>query len=202
MIQLTLKPEPSDFDERVRRPGKVFLRSTPNPNNREWNGHNFWTRCLPQLREKYQNICAYSACWIPTNGTVDHFSPKGIRPDLAYEWENYRLASDRLNNFKGKSTNIIDPISVQPGWFTIDFDSFYVVPGRALSGDLLNLVKSTIDILRLNQDDVQVNFRFDVVKDYAIGLTSMFFLEARYPFIALELQRQGLTNAIKAAFRN
>lgn len=200
MIAIALQPEPADFGMRVRRPGNVSLRGNPNPTSREWN--KCWKRCLPALCAAYNSICAYSACWIPApaKGTVDHFWPKTIRPDLAYEWKNYRLASEKLNSYKGESTDVADPMGIQPGWFTLDFHSFYVVPGNNLVPQVQELVETSISTLRLNSDDSLVNQRFEIVRDYAKGHVSLRFLERRYPFIAAELRRQGLTQAIKRAF--
>ena len=137
----------------------------------------------------------------PIQGTVDHFSPKSVNPELAYEWDNFRLASERLNNYKGDSTAVADPMHIQPGWFALDFHSFYVVPGDGLPEEVKQLVESTITKLRLNSDDALASFRFQIVEEYAKGDVSYQFLQRRYPFIAAELERQGHTEAIKATFK-
>lgn len=36
MIHIDLKPEPADFDARVRQPGNAFLSTTPTPNSKQW----------------------------------------------------------------------------------------------------------------------------------------------------------------------
>lgn len=200
MIPLALRPEPSDFDVRVRRPGNDFLRVNPNPTNKQSRKKNYWTRCLPELRTAYGCICAYSACWIPTRGTVDHYWPRSVRSDLAYEWNNFRLASELLNSHKGNSTSVADPMHIQPGWFALDFHSFYVVPGNGLPKEVRQLVSMTITTLRLNRDDTLVDQRFQIVAEYAKGDVSHQFLQRRYPFIAAELERQGLIQAIKGTF--
>lgn len=200
MIPVTLQAEPSDFDLRVRRPGNSFLRSNPKPTPKQLRAKNYWSRCLPNLRNAYNKICAYSACWIPTQGSVDHFHPKTLRLDLAYEWNNYRLAFEKLNNYKGESTGVADPTSIQSGWFTLDFHSFYVIPGQGLRKEIHKLVNRTIEILHLNSDDSLVDLRFEMVKDYAKGNVNLQFLESKYPFIAIELKRQGLTEEIKQTF--
>ena len=100
MIPIVLQPEPHDFDVKVRRQGQKFLRKHSKPTNKQFRNNNYWNKCLPKLIAAYHCVCAYSACWIPTQATVDHFSPKSVRPELAYEWDNFRLASEKLNNYK------------------------------------------------------------------------------------------------------
>jgi len=201
VIRISLQLEPSDFGARVRQPGQQFLKTNPNPTNKDFRNKCYWTRCLGQLRSAYNCICAYSACWIPTQGSVDHFWPKSLRPDLAYEWSNFRLASEKLNNYKQESTSVVDPMTVQAGWFAIDFHSFYIVPGAGLSNRLKHLIRTTINTLRLNSDDSFVNLRFEITKDFAKGDVSFEYLKRRYPFIAAELERQSLSDAIKTTFR-
>lgn len=200
MIPIAPQPEPSSFEERIRRPGRIFLRSNPTPTSEQFRKKNYWQRCLSDLRSAYAAVCAYSSCWIPTQGTVDHFWPKTVRPDLAYEWENYRLAAEKLNNYKGESGSVLDPFQIQTGWFVLNFDNFFVEPNQGLARSVENSVRTTIAILRLNTDDSLVNLRFCVVEDYAKENLSLAFLDKRYPFIAFELKRQNLTQAIKERF--
>jgi len=197
MIPVKLEQEPGDFNTKVRKPGNDFLRANPNPTAKQQRKKRYWTRCLSHMRHTYNNICAYSASWIPSQGTVDHFIPIASRPDLAYEWSNFRLSMGRLNSFKGNSADVADPMSIQTGWFALDFHNFFIVPGSGLPKEVKRLVIQTIKILRFNSDDTQVDFRFEVVRDYACGDVNLAYLKRRYPFIALELQRQGMTNAIK-----
>ena len=56
--------------------------------------------------------------------------------------------------------------------------------------------KSTIQILHLNDED-QANRRCEIVIEYICGNISRAFLEAKYPFIAEELDRQNLYERIK-----
>jgi hypothetical protein len=137
---------------------------------------------------------------VHSEGTVDHFWPRSVRPALAYEWENYRLAFSKLNAYKASSTDVLDPFSIQAGWFVLNFENFYVESNGALPADLGSAVTRTISILRLNTDDFLVQLRFSVVKDYAKGDVTFDYLARRYPFIASELRRQDLTEAIRARF--
>ncbi len=200
MIPVSPAPEPSTFDAQVRRRGHLFLRMNPRPANNQWKKAKYWTSCLPELRRAYRNICSYAACWIPTSTTVDHYYPKKIRPDLAYEWSNYRLALDKMNSYKGESREVADPFCISPGWFIIDFNNFYIVPGKNLDPDVRRMVINSIEILKMNSDDTLVDLRFTVVQDYALGNTNLGFLKSRFPFIYSELVRQDLVSKIKARF--
>lgn len=195
-----MAPEPSDFDSKVRRPGEAFLQRCPNPTGKDFRKRNYWKKILPQLRSAYRNICAYSACWIPAQGTVDHFRPKSTMPSLAYEWSNYRLSMDKINSYKAESDDIADPFSIQENWFALDFTSFYVTVGEDLCAEEHDLVEYTIQVLRLNADDSLVDWRFSVVQSYSWGHTTFDYLLTYFPFIARELRRQQLEETIKGMF--
>jgi len=201
LIRVAPQPEPSDFQARVRVPGQRFLRRHPAPTNREVKKARarYWSRCLPQLRAAYREICAYSATWIPhQNATVDHFQPRSRFPALAYEWGNFRLSDQKINSRKADNVGVQDPFEIQPGWFVLDFATFYVRSNVGLQAEDERRVVTTITLLRLN-DDQLVEQRFAIVQEYARG-TPIDYVERYYPFVALELRRQNLTEAIKASF--
>jgi hypothetical protein len=191
VIPVTAQPEPADFAATVRTPGQTFLRRIPHPTREEFRRKNFWRDALPQLKAAYNSICAYSSCWVPNNCSVDHFQPKSTHPHLAYEWSNYRLAHDRINSNKGDSTDVLDPFHIQLGWFILDTASLWVKPEPSLPQNILDAVQRTIDVLRLN-DDTWVEMRFAVFREYLDREIMLGFVERRYPFIAAEINRQGV----------
>ncbi len=132
---------------------------------------------------------------------MDHFEPKSIDPEMAYEWKNFRLAQKRINSNKGDSKEVLDPFHIQEGWFILDFDSFYVKPNFGLRTEVERNVLNTIEILKLNSDTF-VHLRKTVLSEYSTGDFTMNFLERRYPFLALELKRQGLVESFKGKIRN
>ena len=95
MIPVTLKTEPADFNARVRIPGQKFLEKYPNPTKEDWTkrkGNKIYQRASKPLWEKYNKICAYSAEWLPSSDkSIDHFIPKSVDTNQAFEWNNYRL---------------------------------------------------------------------------------------------------------------
>jgi hypothetical protein len=191
MIPVTPQPEPSNFAATVRAPGQAFLRRAPNPTREDFKRNNFWKAALPQLKAAHSSICAYSSCWVPNNCSVDHFQPKSTHPHLAYEWSNYRLAHDRINSNKGDSADVLDPFHVQLGWFILDTATLWVKPEPSLPAPITAAVQRTIDILRLN-DDTWVQMRFEVFREYLDREIMLGFLQRRYPFIAAEINRQGV----------
>ena len=198
MIPVSPQPEPHNFAINVRGPGRTFLRGLRGrtPNKKQWANNRFWKLALDDLNSAYGGICAYSAIWVPTQCSVDHYHPKSLPPfERAYEWSNFRLASREMNAFKGDSTQVLDPFNVQTGWFALDFTTFEVSPGDKIATNIATAVSSTIHILRLN-DDAWVQQRFEIVRDYSQGHTNLAFLERRYPFIACELRRQSLHETI------
>ncbi len=205
MIPVTPQPEPLEFDANVRRPGLAFLKRVPAPKSGDFERH--WRHCHQQLYAVYSGICAYSARWIPYSpggpdrSSIDHFIPKTHCPNLAYEWDNYRLASARLNGSKANSDIVIDPFWVKNGWFVLDFATYQTKPGNSLPTYLEVRVRETIDQLDLNHNDF-INQRVAIIQAYCDDLFPFTHLEDRYPFIAYELKRQALVIRIKAMVRS
>ena len=197
VIPVVLQPEPATFAAQVRNRGRAFLRSTPRPTKDEWKKANFWMAALPDLRAAYRHICAYCCFWVPTDSSVDHFQPKATYPNLAYEWNNFRLAHPKVNGYKADKVGLLDPFNIQPGWFILDFANCHVKPNPTTGKAVQDSVTHTITILRLNADDSLVQTRFTIVRNYSKNHCDMEFLEGYYPFIAAELKRQGIQDSIK-----
>jgi hypothetical protein len=200
------QPEPAGFDASVRRPGKRFLATLPGGTttvtNEKFKGQNHWKSAAKELYEAYGHICAYSCMYIPTTtGTIDHFQPKTRRPDLAYEWSNFRLAIHKMNSNKGDRTDILDPFTVGPGWFVLDVPSCLLRPGDGLTPEQKQSVETTISALKLNDDDILVQERCDIMLDFAKGDVKMPHLQKRYPLLAAEIVRQGIEQTAPQIFK-
>lgn len=153
--------------------------------------------CLPDLRTAYRHICAYCCLWLTMDSSVDHYLPKSLYPNDAYEWNNYRLAHPKINGYKGDKTGLLDPFTIQPDSFILDFANCHVNANPAKSKATQDAVTHTIRELRLNFDDSLVQTRFKILQSYSKGQIDMGFLEGFYPFIAAELKRQGVQDSIK-----
>lgn len=200
MMPIISRPEPKDFDAEVRRPGQSFLRHHPNPSTRDWNSNRYWKKAHNWMYSSYDGICAYSGEWIAKPASIDHFLPKNRHPYLAYEWSNYRLSSPRLNQYKDDYEGLIDPFSVNSGWFVLELPSCLIRPGDGLSAKEKKKIEKTIRILRLNDDDDLVQNRCNMLVYLAKGDISLNFLRAKYPYLVSEITRQGLLDKIKTFF--
>ena len=201
MIRVVPQPEPPVFSARVRRPGRRFLRRTPNPTSKQFATHAYWREVLVLLHEAYRGICAYSCHWIPYDtgsDTVEHFLCKKNHPDRAYEWTNYRLVCGTLNGRKGDFDDVLDPFVVENGDFVLQFPSLLVVPSPDLPFADQKKVQRTIDRLRLNDEGTCLKSRIKWVYDYCDDHISFEHLRFHAPFIVLELERQNLTMKIKS----
>jgi uncharacterized protein (TIGR02646 family) len=201
---VTPQPEPVDFNPKVRVPGKKFLTNCPSPTTREYRGHHYWQEITGEIYEAYSGMCAYLCHWIPKDvarPTIDHYRPKVKYPNLAYEWSNLRLCSEKINSYKDEHEDVLDPFTLKADWFAIDFATYLIEPGAGLTQNNRTKVETTITRLRLNLDDNFVQQRCRVVGDYVDGGITLTHMDRKYPFIADELRRQDLTETIKQMYK-
>lgn len=188
MIHVDPQPEPDDFDARVRQPGLAAIRNGDRPLP------DLWRHCLDALMERYRHTCAYACFEIhPVSGgrSVEHWAPKSKQPELAYEWSNYRLVCRLMNSRKGVFENVLDPFTIEMGWFQLEFVGLTVIPNPDLASAERAAVQATIDRLALNDEVVSRAREADYV-DYRQAEISWSYLRRRNPFVAAELERQGL----------
>jgi len=196
VIPIKEKPEPTDFLKKVGKPGAAFLQKVAHPT--KWKNREYWQNALYDLYQAYAGICTYSAQWIQFDAgaaTVDHFIPKSVAPQLAYEWRNYRFASRTTNIRNGDYRDVLDPFNLKPNSVILDFPSLLIKPNPALSQSQKKKVIATIRRLKLNDDDTCVQARQHWVEAFCTGCP-FDFLKRHAPFIAYELQRQNLLETI------
>lgn len=197
MIRVLPKPEYAAFNADVRVPGKRFLQTNPNPSSR--NFPNYWNRAKRELRQAYE-CCAYTSRMVRGDDvSVDHFLPKTKYPQLAYEWDNYRLARPKLNRNKADSEDVVDPFHVRNGWFFLECPTCFIHPGDNLSGTTRDEVAATIGVLKLNSPEL-ADERCRWLVDLADGLISFDYLEREYPFLASQIERQGIQGQLRTLF--
>ncbi len=199
MIRVAPQPEPEDFEDRVRAPGKQYLQSMNVVTPASIRTRPYWQRALPELHSRYNGVCAYSCHWIPFDTgakSVEHFVPIASDAQLAYEWENYRLVCATLNSRKG-IRKILDPFEISEEWFQIEFPSLLVSPSANLAPIDLSSVVNTIDILKLNDEGTCLKARFDWVQNFCLQHISFEFLRRRAPFLAKEIARLGLEDTLE-----
>lgn len=204
MIHVQEQSKPSDFDTKVKIPGSTFLATNPNPTNKQFKRHRYWSNALDDVYSAYSGICAYSASWISpiqSQPTVDHYLSKDKAPHLAYEWSNYRLCNPKMNGYKDNYEDVIDPFHIKDGWFIIDFSTFLIDSSDELPDYTKKAIQDTITRLKLNDDDSLVQSRAYTTREYAKGEISFDYLKRHYPFLAFELERQNLQEAIKTMIK-
>ena len=198
MIRVRERPEPADFDRRVRNPGRTWLAE--HPDRRDL--HPYWRACLPDLAFAYKHVCSYFGTRVsPITGasSTDHFIAKSLDRDQAYEWKNYRFACARMNAKKGVAAEVVDPFEVADGCFEIVFSTFQVRPSIDVEEETRARVTRTIDRLDLNAHECLEERRYLWSKYKQHGMVKMLIEEA--PFLALEACRQRLLHDHDAKVR-
>lgn len=199
MIPVSLSAPPPHYKTRVRRPGMQFLAATPNPTSNDWSRHRYWQKIHRYLYEWHKGVCVYCASWTPRSRkhssvdhtSIDHFVPKSKDRLRAYEWSNFRMVRSKLNHRKDNFEDVLDPCTLQPGWFRLDFTTFLLKPDPALPAKAQGQVTATIQRLLLNGDPSYVNERAHVVYRYAAGRISFADVQRLYPFIASEMKAKS-----------
>ena len=187
--------EPHNFDTLVRQKGLAFLAISPQPTTEEYNKHAYWRVILPEFRVLYKNICNFCSTWIPHStgqDSVDHFEDKSGNPQKAYEWDNFRYVSARFNSRKSRRT-IIDPFVLPKDTFILNFTNFFVEVNPSITDNGLKaLALDTIKFLGFNEDDILVEERSTYFFEYSKGAITLEYLKKCAPFVAYEIERQGL----------
>lgn len=216
MIPVRPAAEPPEFDAIVRLPGldaqreltgQTRRRPRPGPRRKSVYANvadipsdelpALWTDALSWLVSAYNHTCAYAALRIAAvtgQPTVEHFEPKSKHPDLAYEWNNYRLVCQLLNARKCDFCDVLDPFLIEDGWFALDLVSGACVVGPAATGTTRPRVEATIDRLGLDGAAYKsaITERLD---DWRDGQSTFEHLTRWAPFVARELVRQGKVDA-------
>jgi hypothetical protein len=198
MIAIQQFSEPSDFFARVYNPGQLFLKLTPFPTNAQFRKAAHWTRAHDSLYQLYNGVCSYCASWMPRTGTshyfsfssVDHMLPKSMYPQLAYTWDNLRLARQDLNENKDADCEIVDPAFINGDWFQIDFLTCRIRAANDLNGILKSRIAHTIRVLQFNLSPL-IDERTSVIGDFSHNRFDLQYLQKFYPFLAKETIRQN-----------
>lgn len=198
MIPVTYQKGPPALVNSIATQGKAFLQTKLGQkiSGKEWNANSYWQEATDELHQLYRGFCAYSAEWIPKEKglgrSVDHFIPKSVRPELAYEWSNFRLCFDRINSAKGEESGIFDPFLIEDGWFAIDFPSLLVTVGNGCPAEKQPQAERTIKVLELDQEWV-VNRKRKMIREVTAlpPADQILHLRENAPFLYRELDRQG-----------
>lgn len=189
MIHVDKAPEPADFDSKVRQPGKKWLADNPDAKGSE--AKNYWSKCKGDMLTAYGRTCAYTCrrMWA-RELSIDHFEPKSQNKGKIYEWDNYRLSAQSINQIKldEPSANLVDPFEIPDDAFELNLASGKIAPnGDVLHGAEYAKAEHTIKRLRLN-DEGLLEFRSQLIASRNIDL-----IRWASPFVAREIERQRYT---------
>ena len=191
------RKEPPCFDGRVRKRGQEFVKTHPDVPVGKWPP--YWRDISRELWDAYDGIDAYYSFYFEyiMGVQVDHFLPKSRCPHLAYEWSNYRLASSGANGHKHTTVNILDPFTMKPHSFFINFLSGEIYPNPNYAKSYVLKCNQTIKALKL--DDQSLNYaRRQRFYELCIGAVSLEHLKKISPFVWDEVCRQGLDRFVEA----
>ncbi|KJV07030.1 hypothetical protein VZ95_20340, partial [Elstera litoralis] len=201
MIPLILADEPHWFDAGVRQKGRAHLATVEAQRTEPLQSKHFqafWARYTREIHAIYSGICAFTGLYIDFDEkiedqkvSIDHFRPKVKYKSLAYEWANYRLCMKKINQRKGDSEEIIDPISIPDNFFYLNIDDGSVklreFPGHET---WVEACKTTIDTLGLNNKHLRRR-RSQLIQSYRIS-GDKDELKFRAPFLYYALKYQGV----------
>ncbi|WP_437758002.1 hypothetical protein [Sorangium sp. So ce1389] len=188
MISFERAPEPADFDVNVRQPGQRWLakggaRRMPS----------YWRRAARDLQAAFKGLCGYTAMWLSTPGTVDHFVSRDEDPGLAYEWTNFRYATASINSSKSalRSDQVLDPFEVGDGWFEVILPSCQMVLTDRCPPEFRDRAQTMLKRLKLGDGESIVSFRQEWYRMYREQGLSLEELARKAPLLARAVRKQG-----------
>ena len=183
-------PEPADFDSACREPGIVWYVSqrlagkTPKTSDFP----NLWANYEKDLAQGFHERCGWWAMWI-AEGQVDHYLSKKHRPDLTYQWSNYRYISGSVNGSKkNHDDKVLDPFEIQEGWFEVILPSMQLIVTSLLPPELETRARFTLNKLHLREGTKVVRCRRRWYQSYKDGM-SMSELEKFAPLVARAVKK-------------
>jgi len=188
MIAVKQVPKPRGFDSRARKPGRAWLKSHPKAKRPK----DLWSPFLPDLSAGFAQLCGYAAMLDPTGGTVDHYLSFKNRPDLAYEWSNYRFASQALNASKSTADDaVLDPFEVGDDWFEIILPSLQLQLSPNVPSKWRRKAEYTLKRLKLRDGERILRWRSAWYEMFRAGKLSLDGLEQVAPLIARAIRKQS-----------
>lgn len=186
MIRVERSPEPLDFDERVRKPGVRWLERVDTPSTPA-----YWRRAASHLRRAFEDRCAYTAMWLSSPGTVDHFVSRDEDRSLSYEWTNLRYASASINSRKSKlrAAEMLDPCEIGDDWFEVHLPSCLLVMTERCPPDQRDRALGMLRRLGLADDEDLVEYRREWYRMYMEGELTLEGLARKAPLVARAVRR-------------
>lgn len=179
-------PEPVDFEEKVRRAGRAWLRDQPNARR----PRDYWSPFKPALAAGFGDLCGYSVMYEPV-GSVDHYISWHTDRSLAYEWSNYRFASEWINKSKQTADwRVLDPYEVMDDWFEILLPSLQLVVTDRVPAEHRARAEYTLHRLHLRDDERVMRQRQAWYQMYCENQLTLDGLRKKAPLIARAIEKQ------------
>lgn len=188
MIPVARVAEPARFDQKARKPGNAWLKAHPNAVR----PYDYWSPFLPALASGFADLCGYAAMLDPTGGTVDHYLSFKNKRKLAYEWTNYRFASQTLNASKQNAdAAVLDPYVVGDGWFEILLPSLQLQVTKRVPKKWRTVAEYTVQRLKLRDGERVVRWRRRWFEMYEQGKLPLDGLRDVAPLLAAAVEREA-----------
>jgi hypothetical protein len=187
VIRFQPAPEPEGFDTWCRQPGRAWLEQHPPPAR----PRDFWSPFKPDLADAFDGLCGYSCMHEPV-GTVDHYLSCREERERAYDWSNFRFASQWINSSKQNADDdVLDPFEVGDNWFEILLPSLQLVLTDRIPAEMRARAEHTLKRLHLRDDERVTRQRRAWYELYQSGDLSLAGLRKMAPLIARALDRQN-----------
>ena len=166
-IDRTKVGKPKCLEEKAESwTNKLIEKRKENP--KYWNWHEYknekvehiLTIVLSELTNKH---CSYCDIRPLVKGgikpSIDHFKPKSLFPELAFEWSNLFLSCYQCQEYKGSKYPETEPLKPDnlnyefDYWFEINWETNEIKPNPLRSLEEQKRANITINWLGLNKDD-------------------------------------------------
>ena len=198
MISVAVVSEPDEFDTQCRSPGRKWQRANPVSKRPK----PLWLRFTADLADGFHNLCGYCALLDPTGGTVDHYLSIKARPELAYEWANFRFANQAMNaSKKNADDQVLDPYEVGDGWFEVILPSLQLQLTSRVPHALRAKAEFTLERLGLRDGERVIRARRQWYALYQAGELTLDGLRLCAPLIADAVSRTLVTIPLRKTRR-
>lgn len=185
MIRVEPVSEPESFDAEVRRKGKAWLEEHPTGRPPA-----LWIPYSSDLEAGFHGRCGYAAMKL-VDGTVDHYRSCTNHRHLAFEWQNYRFASARINSVKGAADDrVLDPFEVGDDWFEIQLPSLQMIATDRIPPEQRDRADFTLDRLKLRAGPQLIRQRSSWYSAFLKGGLSLAGLYTFTPMIARAVEKR------------
>lgn len=186
MIRFERRPKPAGFED-VEQRGAAWLAI-----HEDGRPPAHWLEFRSELADAFGSLCAYGAMFDPV-GTVDHFVSVDEDRSSSYDWTNYRFAAGWINSSKRslRSSQVIDPFTVENAWFELALPSLQLVATRHLPAEERERADFMLERLHLGHDERILRQRREWYRMYQDGELTLEGLAKKAPLIAAAIERTG-----------